>query len=260
MNGILNGNGVPFDQRPEPRKVIIATPAYGGQVSTLFATALTDSIVKAAGQLILCKWVVQNNLCYIDFARNKLVRDFLESDADDLIFIDADVGWKPESFLRLLTWDKDIVGGAYPFKEETEGYPVRYIFDENKRLKQCPETNLIEASYIPTGFMRIRRRVFEKMISVFGKEKLEVVEYLQSGEEKGRYLNFFSTGKVGNQKYGEDVNFCRVWRDYCGGQIWCDPEMDFAHTGNKNYRGNLADYLRREMDRQQAASEDVSAA
>jgi acetone carboxylase gamma subunit len=37
--------------------------------------------------------------CHVDDARNSVVREFLASDCTELVFIDADVSWEPETLV-----------------------------------------------------------------------------------------------------------------------------------------------------------------
>lgn len=261
MSGLIDASGRPLGGPAPLRKVMIATPTYDGKTTAGFTRALVDTILQAATQRILVRWWPQPGIPYLTVARNKCVREFLASDADDLVFIDSDVTWEPAGFLRLLTWDKDFVAGVYPYKRLPESYPVKYAFDDQHALKQCPQTNLIECDYVPSGFLRLRRAVFDRMIAALGGEDaLRIVEYDHHGAELGRYLCLFETPKRGERYLGEDVDFCRLWRDKAGGQVWCDPELRFWHTGPRSYEGHLADYLRAEMARQAEAQTDTSSA
>ena len=50
-------------------------------------------------------------------ARNKLVEYFLEDNYTHLMFIDSDMGFHYETILKLLNFDKPIVGCTYPVKK-----------------------------------------------------------------------------------------------------------------------------------------------
>ena len=57
---------------------------------------------------------------YIDRARNSAVAMFLHNelykDYTHLFFIDSDMSWKPDGFLRILLSGKDFIGATYPQK------------------------------------------------------------------------------------------------------------------------------------------------
>ena len=51
-------------------------------------------------------------------SRSVLVSRFLDNPrATHLMFIDADIAFEPDQFLRLLRLGKDFAAGAYPFKQ-----------------------------------------------------------------------------------------------------------------------------------------------
>ena len=229
----------------ELRKVQIATPTYDGKVTAEFATALLDTVIACAQQGILVSWNVVRGVPLVALARNRLVADFLDSDFDELVFIDADVRWWPEGFLRLLSWDKDIVAGAYPYKQLPEAYPIEIKVDSFGALAQCPDTGLLSCDYAPTGFMRIRRQVFTRLAEgLGGADEIKVIEQIRDGGRKPEYLCFFDTARRGTEWLGEDVEFCRRWRESCEGQIWSDPEIALEHSGEQVYAGHLGDFLR----------------
>jgi hypothetical protein len=218
------------------RKVALATPCYTGQVDHGFTLALLHSVVFLLQHGIACQWLVVPGHPYLPPARNKLVWDFLHGSCEEIVFIDADIRWKPRDLLRLLSWDAAVVGGAYPFRRAPQGYPVALSEGGSVRCGWHPE--LLAAEYVPTGFLRISRTVFERMLAHFGETELLVIDH-ENGIEVGRYWGFFETGKRGTDWLGEDVNFCRMWREEFGGQVWCDPGLELSHVGTQAFTGTL---------------------
>ena len=51
-------------------------------------------------------------------ARNKLVTQFLESDYTHLFFVDADISFTPDDFIRIVNVNKPIVTAPYPIKKK----------------------------------------------------------------------------------------------------------------------------------------------
>ena len=90
---------------------------------------------------------------------------------------------------------------------------------------------------MPTGFLRIKRHVLEKMAAASTKFKS-----LEDGVWKD-YYNIFEMGPGSDgQWYGEDDAFCRKWADM-GGLIWVDPDIQFTHRGTKKWTAKLLDHL-----------------
>lgn len=225
-------------------KLFLATPGYSGTASVGFEQSLKDSISLLQDNGIeVVDWGTLVGCCYLPVARNKLVQRFLESDATDFMFIDADLSWNPKDMLAMLKHDRDIIAGIYRLKTEREGYPVLLYIDSNER-PIIDQDGLLAAEGIPTGFMKIKRSVFEKFINTHGDE-LVIEEPDHDMNLQFSYYNFFDCEKVGTRWIGEDYNFCRKWR-LLGGDIWVYPDITFTHYGYREFVGNYHEYLMRQ--------------
>jgi GT2 family glycosyltransferase len=177
----------------------------------------------------------EGGCAYISMARNNLTRKFIASGADELLFIDADVAFPHAALEGLLSCNEEIVAGVYPKKvENTDDWPVVVVKDENDHL--IVENGLIEALRMPTGFMKIQRSAIEKMIMKYPESR-----YIDGVSHKETY-NFFGSYVEDLQWFGDDFAFCNRYRKL-GGRCWILPNIDFSHTGNKNYKGNFYTYL-----------------
>lgn len=228
--------------------ILIATPAFGGQVYAGYMT----SILKLER---LCKEkgiIIDYELCYneslITRARNTLTHTYLtKSNYTHLLFIDADIEFEPEDILRLIEADKPIIGGMYPKKKVDWDKVAKYI-NENKQIQYTsnllkllakePVTillndndfditkDIIETRYTGTGILLIKRQVFEEM-----KEKYPNDVYDCLGTY---YFRYFDT----EVKYGvylsEDYWFCDRWREL-GGKIFMIPNFRCRHWGTYAY-------------------------
>jgi len=187
-------------------------------------------------------------------ARNKLVAQFLETDHTHLFFIDADISFQPDDFIRVLNLDKPISTAPYPIKKMERlkdgdaslgwcvNFPVgKYNFKDNENgYKIC--------DYAGTGFMCIQRSVFQTIL-----KKYPQIEYLtevivrldDNGKVNGKKeYAFFDCGiqgqgiledKNNTKRYlSEDFYFCALWQQ-CGGEIWTDITSELKHIGIKTY-------------------------
>lgn len=205
---------------PISMTVLIATPTFDGSVCA-------DYLLSILGT----RELVDFDLCLIpgvhfaDTARDLAVARFLESKAEYLFFIDADLGWPADAVARLIAHDKDVIGGAYPIKNDSRHYPVV--------CEQEPQNRLIKATGLPGGFLCIKRNVIE-LISA------SVPHYQKA--MGNRFMDVpavFARAFVGNQMIGEDFMFCRRAID-AGFELWLDPDIDFTHVGANAWRGNYA--------------------
>lgn len=215
-------------------KVFLATPAYDGKAHCLFADSLIQSMRALDSHGIESQWRVWPGCCYLPVARNKLVHAFLETDCTDLVFLDSDVTWKPWQLIQILSYSVEIVAGMYPLKQPG-------ALEWPTELLETPEGEykLREAVLAPTGFMRLRRSVFEKMMEHYPAGHVD--EY-RHGKLVGAYHNFFDCEHIGTRWYGEDVNFCRKWREI-GGQVWIDPAVSVEHHGFASWSGDFRDSI-----------------
>lgn len=182
------------------------------------------------------------NCPYLPAARNTLAAMFLsDPDATDLFFIDSDVAFDAAGAVRILERPESIVAGIYPLKKLLGGFPVKLRLQDGKPLGR---DGLIEAELLPTGFMRIKRGVFDllqksypdlqyadSVVEVSGYDIKEAFDYFHMGIEEGK------------QRWRtEDYAFCQRWRDL-GGTLWVYPDVNFEHVGSYAYRGNLHEHL-----------------
>jgi len=217
-------------------KLFVAIPCYDKKVFVPCAQSLMNAI----------QWLLKNNveshfkfevgLPYVDMARNNLVRAFLESDCTDMVFVDADLGFAEEAFRDLALSNEAVIGGAYPKKQEKEGYAVLLQTDERHFIIE--KNGVLEAEGLPTGFLKIKRTVFEQIIAAHPE-----LAYKDAITEKVTY-NFFGNYVKDGRWYGDDFGFCKLWNDL-GGKCYVLPNITFIHCGMKNYEGNIWEYLQK---------------
>ncbi len=198
--------------------------------------------------------------------RNDCVAHFLSHDAyTHLFWIDADIGFSPEAAFRLLLSGRDVVAGVYPLKREdwpAGGVPqgtTRQKFEElfarytvNTGREGETEVHLVvdrdgfmPVREAPTGFMCIRRRVFDRLIAQY-PERRYVPDWPEGTYPTGGlHYRFFDVmvDPESNRYLSEDYGFCRIW-EALGGDIYVDARSDLTHLGERLYRGDFAATLR----------------
>lgn len=213
------------------------------------------SIVQAT--LLLWSKGIETDIHYlsdcpdIDVARNTLQAMFMEeADATDHFWIDYDLGFPADAVLAILERPEDIVAGAYRVKMDEpeqysvvpklkDGFPIGKVIGNNQAL--------IEADFLATGFMRVKRGVYEKMAEAYPELKYEenVIKTVNH-QIKEAYDFFNKTISKSRKRFTtEDYSFCQRWRDI-GGQLWIYPDIEFDHIGKKAYHGNLHEFYMRQ--------------
>lgn len=210
-------------------RLFIAIPGYTGATVPEFDKSLRETIKILPLEIEFGGIDALVGCCYLPVARNKLCRKFIESDCDTMLFLDADISWNPKQLVEMLKVDEDIVAGLYRYKVDREEYPVLLSCDEDNGKRPIVENGLIMAYGVPTGCLKIKRSVFERLIAHYG-EDLEIDEFNDKLEDEFCYWNFFDCEKIGRRWIGEDYNFCRKWTEI-GGKIWVYPDITIGHHG-----------------------------
>jgi GT2 family glycosyltransferase len=133
---------------------------------------------------------------------------------DWLFFMDADMQVPADTILKLMAWDKEIVGCDYSRRagyynttaKDLEGNPLKY-YEATEGLK--------EVDILATGCMLIKMSVFEKL-------------------EEPYFDVIWNRDKP---SIGEDVYFCRKARA-SGIPVWCDTGLSkqIGHIGDNIYK------------------------
>ena len=209
-------------------KVHFAVPCYGGMLSE--STFLSFIKFSNLARKIGLEWSLETlvNESLISRGRNTLVSKFLTlKDSTHLMFVDSDIGWDDWTVLLLLSHQVDVVGGLYPLK----GLPLKWVVNSFKGAEQ--RENLQEVSRAGTGFLLIKRDVFDKL-----KDHPRVVPYQNDvGLDKNLdpYMRtYFDTMVKDGRYFSEDWTFCENWREM-GGKIWVDKRVVLKHVGNFSY-------------------------
>lgn len=217
--------------RPGPH-IFIAIPCVSGDIPVpLFSSFFEGAqMLDAMGyNITLC---TETGNCHVDDVRNSLVREFLKTDATDLVFIDDDVGFPPENLLAIVSPDRDIVAGVYPKKEFPASFPVLPIPGEI----WADADGLVEVEGVPTGFLRIRRNVLETL-------RDKAVSFIGQNGEDLPYHIIFERMVANNKRMSGDYAFCHKARA-AGFKVHAAPELHFTHSGMHTWSGTLGDYWR----------------
>jgi hypothetical protein len=265
-------------RRLEKVRLFIATPAYGGQVTTTYLESLLDArgALEAEGARVAVYAVRNESL--ITRARNACVARFLAARQGGepfthLMFIDADVGFPREAIGRLLAFGEPVTAGCYPMKWidfaavaalARDGHPLAR---QPEMLEAATATYPLSASavtelrdgFVPVdavgaGFLLLERRVLEEMIAA-GGEALRYDNNVRGYEAPARdhelagplaYHALFEAwiDPVSRRYLSEDFAFLGRWRAL-GGRVWLDVTLPLTHVGSHEFRGHVGYFLER---------------
>ncbi len=228
-------------------KVIFGIPTYDGTIESKCMLSLIDTFRILWEKKIESDIFILSNCTYLPVARSTLTAMFMDTDATDLFFIDADVGFDPEGVIKLLEFPEEIVAGIYPLKRDLLSFPVQIKTKDGVPVGKVLSGNeefLIEADYLPTGFMRIKRTVIEQMQEAYPELYYEgnFVDVSATTQKSGYDLFNMGVPIDGKTWTTEDYAFCERWRKI-GGKLWVYPKLDFEHVGSKSFKGNYQEFL-----------------
>jgi hypothetical protein len=223
-------------------RVHIMMPCYGGMLteSTFMSYIKWANTCRQLG----IDWTMETmtNESLISRARNTLTAKFLHNkESTHLMFIDADIGWEPWHLLVMLNAQKDVIGGLYPMKS----LPVKWCVNGFEGAATDDNGNLQEVSKTGTGFLLIKREVFEKLNAHPATKPF--INDIGLPPELNPYMKtYFDTAVRENRYYSEDWTFCENWRDL-GGQVWVDKRVLLKHTGTYVFDFQTQDQLYKDL-------------
>lgn len=258
------------------KKLFVGTPMYGGLCNGQYTNSCINllSLMNQSGIQVTFFFLYDDAL--VPRARNTIVHEFLKSGFTHLLFIDADIEFKPEDVLSMLMTGKEVIGGPYAKKHINWGKVATvfherpdidyhdiprcvsdYVFHSNEPLTDVSKP--LEVNEIGTGFLMIHRNVFLQF-----KQSYPQLSYKHdNGTEMHCYFPTVidSHGSVtdgGSDRYlSEDYAFCSLWKKI-GGKILLAPWVVLKHIGSYSYTCDFPyiynSYLKNETSNEKASS------
>ena len=169
-------------------------------------------------------------------ARDVVLDNFLADREQYLFWIDSDIAWRPEDFIRVLRLTKGLglVSAAYPLKRDPPDCIINFADTEPV---VDPQSGCVKISSLGLGFTCVRR----DLVDAFAATKGKIYH-----DGNGRLIiDAFRRDKelrVDGHMHGvgEDSAFFYDMKGL-GFQAWLDPTISLGHVGSKEYRMPLAD-------------------
>ena len=250
------------------RKILVATPMYGGMCGGTYTKSTADLASMAAQYGMDVRFYYLFNESLITRARNYLVDEFLRSDCTHLMFIDADIGFDPNDVIALSVIaeagnDKEIVCGPYPKKciawekikravdrgfadkdpENLEKYVGDYVFNPKVGSGSIALDEPVEVLEGGTGFMMIQRSALEKFAAAYPQYNY-LPDHVRTAHFDGtrEIMQYFQAeiDPASKRYLSEDYWFCQKMWDI-GVKTWLCPWMKLQHMGSYVFAGSLID-------------------
>lgn len=255
-------------------KIMIATPAYGGNVTTTYCDALLWLIDHFREQHPHIRFEHKFlSLSILSFMRNLYASLVMQDESfTHLLFIDADMGFAPSLIERMIAADKPVVGSMAPHRK----LDLARLYALKDEIADPTIARLVAADYVNSGsidfangatrpgdtrsfddlvvdgscirvrktgagVLLIRRSVFDAIKARYPELWCERIEdtYANFGLTRGVLQCFEPMPNEHGLYGGEDASFCRRWVEGCGGEIWSVVTETIVHVGAEKYVGNF---------------------
>jgi len=239
--------------------ILVGTPCYSGSVTVSYMRSLFNMVGHLNSEGVEVDIITPSHESLITRGRNYIANEFLRQEQyTHLLFIDSDIGFEPETGLRYLRADKDIVCGIYPTKHldldkirtispnlapyEAEAASLSYTV-KFKHESALDEQGFRSVQYGSTGFMLIKRHVLQRLAEAY-PELLYKYSFTSTYDHMYDNYAFFETmiDPETRDYLPEDYAFCKRWTSL-GGEVHADILSRFTHVGSRVYTGDYPVFL-----------------
>lgn len=217
-------------------KVVIGTPSLTGQVQSEYVESLVETVRLASKHNIDIYPILLSYESILPQARNEIVKIAYGAEADMLVFIDADMAWSPNAFLKVVQAEQDAIAISYPRKSDEPRFECNFDLN-NLELNG----DLLKVDSVGTGFLKLSKTVlaglWENSPEVLFRGKLlkNIFEYATPKPD--------TTDDSSLVFMSEDIHLCAKIRAL-GFDIWVDTTTTCSHYGIKSWHYNFADFLK----------------
>ncbi len=203
--------------------ILVLTPTIDGKLTTAYTSSLVNTIFACLQKGINVSVMTFDHDPILQHSRNVLLDRALNSDIDSAIWIDSDIEWKPEDFIKLATSVHEVIGGTYRKKNDIEEYVVGNTY--------TGISNLTEVSHLGFGFIKMSYNAMKKLSESSDKYN----------DMDGLLSNAFEIKIINGEMHSEDVVVCHKLKQL-GFKVYLDKSITCNHIGTKKYIGDFNEW------------------
>lgn len=175
----------------------------------------------------------------VTWARDKVLDTFLQGKSAYLFWIDSDIRWQPEDFVRLLALSSKfgVVCAAYAQKTEAQAIVIRRA---NLDHFEINPHGLVSVEGAGLGFTIVPRAIVQQVADT----KPWVYDPAEQRSIRAVFrIDTVDRGHEHPDVRHEDVAFFADIREL-GHDVWLDPTIQLGHVGPREYRNDPIKALR----------------
>lgn len=219
----------------EGLSVMLAMPSHR-DIHPLTVAALLQTQVALLERGIPLSIEVTHGASVVHHARSKMAWQFLQSKHNRLFWVDSDMVWTADDFLRILALSSvlPVVAGVYTAKQD----PALFMVRGDLGSLEANEWGCLPFGGIGMGFTCVSRDVMQALAGRSPRKRFNGVPepiphiFALKGDDIDDGLG----------AEGEDMRFFAEAKA-CGFQLWVDPSLKLGHAGGKVYSARLIDFL-----------------
>jgi hypothetical protein len=212
--------------------LLIATPAYGGQVHVDYVHGLMDLFRHG----VRFRLLTIGNESLITRARNTLISTFHRNRSyTHLLFLDGDVQLTGQGIRSLLGRSKPVIGAAVALKRVSSDGDKAFNYQEIL-TQDGQDSGLATVAHLGTAVLMLNRDAVDALIedAIADNRTYQYTFEAQSGERVVQDYDVFQVG-VANGKYlSEDFWVCDSLRRL-GFEIFVDLSVPTVHHGIQRF-------------------------
>lgn len=258
----LGAKIAPRNQLEDKAVVATLTPCYQHPEPAMTEAYVTMCDKAREAGISVYNGSTIRNSSVVHWSRNQLLGNLIKSGKPwtHVLFIDDDIVAPPDSLVKMVAHNKDIIG-ALCTRRSDPPIPTHRYWDERaknfREIFEWGEDGLQERGGIGTGMILISRHALELVADAWFNCKYEKEVYGVSDDwvEKHRthrLARFDETGiafwfdflyhlETCDSQYGEDMSFCLLATRYCDLKIYVDTSIQPDHLGEYGY--GIKDFL-----------------
>lgn len=218
----------------QPEKCVVLVPV-GGRIEPPCEEALRALEVKG--------YPVRRIYGYanVDQARNEIVSQALADGFQETMWIDSDVGFHPNDVDKLRSHNLPLVCGIYA-KKGRRALAI-HVLPGAERIQFGPNGGLVEIKYAATGFLLVRREVYEttqRKLNMpvcntrFGERVVPYFQPLVIADDRPPAANAIPDAGQAFWYLGDDYSICERVRQ-AGFKVMADSTIRLMHYGTYGY-------------------------